>query len=72
MKHFVQIYLAVQIMLFSTAIPALYADGICDGAISEGKQKYNAGDYQKKQKSCSNLLNLGVAERTNIVIFSIG
>lgn len=50
MKHFVQIYLAVQIMLFSTAIPALYADGICDDAISEGKQKYNAGDYQKAKE----------------------
>lgn len=50
MKHLVQIYLAVQIMLFSTAIPALYADGICDDAISEGKQKYNAGDYQKAKE----------------------
>ena len=37
-------------MLFSTAIPALYADGICDDAISEGKQKYNAGDYQKAKE----------------------
>lgn len=50
MKHLARICLAVQIMLFGIVIPALHADEICDNAIIEGKQKYNAGDYQTAQR----------------------
>lgn len=47
-----QIYLcfAACTMLFFSAIPAAYADEICDAAIAEGKQKYNAGNYQKAKE----------------------
>ncbi len=42
--------LAACAMLFFSAMPAAYADEICDAAIAEGKQKYNAGDYQKAKE----------------------
>ena len=35
------------ILLFAVAVPMLMADAICDDLMTEGKQKYNAGQYEK-------------------------
>ena len=35
------------ILLFAVAVPVLMADAICDDLMAEGKQKYNAGQYEK-------------------------
>ena len=50
MKHNNIYILAAFMMLFCTAIPALYADEICDISLQEGKTAYNAGNYQKAKE----------------------
>ncbi len=50
MKHNKIHVLVAFVIMLCAAIPALYADDICDAAVEEGIQKYNAGNYQKAKE----------------------